>query len=170
MAPYIRVPRESPLDHPEWDGSWKHDLSIEGFIIESWSQGFMVGGLVIMAGLTIANMRRRLLLHKLILIELILAMFHGTFCFMSFDGYGYYVSSTAVCLYSSWYLHNIISWMKIRPFLKREYSYIYIITFLCTTPYWILETYGNFTFNNNIGREFLKTRPFEALCRYVYNY
>lgn len=110
-------------------------------------------------------MRRRLLLHKLILIELILAMFHGTFCFMAFDGYGYYVSSTAVCLYSSWYLHNIISWMKIRPFLKRQYSYVYITTFLCTTPYWILETYGNFAFNNNIGRVFLRTRPFEALCR-----
>lgn len=37
--------------------------------LEAWSQGFMVGGLVIMCGITLANMRRGVLLHKLILIE-----------------------------------------------------------------------------------------------------
>lgn len=53
---------------PRWDGSWKHDLPVEGFVEESWSQGFMVGALVTMAFITIANMSSRLL-HKLILIE-----------------------------------------------------------------------------------------------------
>ena len=40
-----------------------------GLILESWSQGFMVGSLIIMAGITVSNMRRGVLLHKLILIE-----------------------------------------------------------------------------------------------------
>jgi hypothetical protein len=37
--------------------------------LEAWSQGMMVGTLVFMIMLTIANMRRKVLLHKLILIE-----------------------------------------------------------------------------------------------------
>lgn len=37
--------------------------------LEAWSQGFMVGALIIMCGITLANMRRGVLLHKLILIE-----------------------------------------------------------------------------------------------------
>jgi hypothetical protein len=40
-----------------------------GLIVEAWSQGFMVGALVIMACITVSNMRRGVLLHKLILIE-----------------------------------------------------------------------------------------------------
>jgi len=37
--------------------------------LEAWSQGFMVGALIIMCGITLSNMRRGNLLHKLILIE-----------------------------------------------------------------------------------------------------
>lgn len=37
--------------------------------LEAWSQGFMIGALFIMCGITLANMRRGNLLHKLILIE-----------------------------------------------------------------------------------------------------
>ena len=51
-----------------FDGSWKHDLPTEGYVLESWSQGFLVGALVMMMGVTISNMARTLL-HKLILIE-----------------------------------------------------------------------------------------------------
>jgi hypothetical protein len=40
-----------------------------GVTLESWSEGFMVGSLIIMACVTVANMRRKVLLHKLILIE-----------------------------------------------------------------------------------------------------
>jgi uncharacterized YccA/Bax inhibitor family protein len=41
----------------------------EGLILEAWSQGFMIGAFIIMAGITVSNMRRGVLLHKLILIE-----------------------------------------------------------------------------------------------------
>jgi len=37
--------------------------------LEAWSQGMMVGTLVFMLFMTMANMRRKVLLHKLILIE-----------------------------------------------------------------------------------------------------
>lgn len=37
--------------------------------LEAWSQGFMLGALLIMCGITLANMRRGVLLHKLILVE-----------------------------------------------------------------------------------------------------
>ena len=40
-----------------------------GLTLEAWAQGFCVGALIIMAGITVSNMRRRVLLHKLILIE-----------------------------------------------------------------------------------------------------
>ena len=97
-----------------------------------------------------------------------IAIFHGTFCFMSFDGYGWYLSSTATLLYSSLYLHDIIAWMKTKPFLKPNWSKVYIITFLLTTPYWIVETYANFAFFNDISQMFLKTRPLEALFRWAF--
>lgn len=41
----------------------------DGLILEAWAQGYMVGSLIIMACITISNMRRGVLLHKLILIE-----------------------------------------------------------------------------------------------------
>jgi hypothetical protein len=37
--------------------------------LEAWSQGCMIGALIIMIGITLVNMRRGSLLHKLILIE-----------------------------------------------------------------------------------------------------
>lgn len=40
-----------------------------GLILESWAEGFLVGSLIIMACVTFANMRRHVLLHKLILVE-----------------------------------------------------------------------------------------------------
>ena len=40
-----------------------------GLVLEAWAQGFMVGALIIMSCITLANMRRGVLLHKLILIE-----------------------------------------------------------------------------------------------------
>ncbi len=40
-------------------------------VLEAWSQGLMTGSLVIMAAVTIANMRPGVLLHKLILLEVI---------------------------------------------------------------------------------------------------
>ena len=44
-----------------------------GAILEAWAQGFMVGALVIMGCITFANMRKHVLLHKLILLEVSLS-------------------------------------------------------------------------------------------------
>jgi hypothetical protein len=41
----------------------------KGLTLEAWSEGFMVGALMMMACVTVANMRRNVLLHKLILVE-----------------------------------------------------------------------------------------------------
>jgi hypothetical protein len=50
-------------------GSWRDHVTIEALVIESWSQGLMVGALLIMACITISNMRAGIFLHKLILLE-----------------------------------------------------------------------------------------------------
>lgn len=158
------------------DGDWRAHATDEDFVLESWSQGFMVGALVIMACITIANMRSKVLLHKLILLEQLLAMSHGTFCFMAFKGYGWYLSSTAALLYCSWFIHNIVAWMKIKPFIVDQGSlfppkvgkwvrYIYMATLFCTIPPIILQIVDNFRFFNNINDFYTQVRPYEPLFR-----
>ncbi|PTB38475.1 hypothetical protein M441DRAFT_71907 [Trichoderma asperellum CBS 433.97] len=139
--------------------------SPNGLILEAWSQGLMVGSLFVMAAVVISNMRKRILLHKLILAELILGIPHGTFIFFANPVYGWYLSATAIALCVSWSLHNVIAWMKNRPFLSRKGSLFYIGTVILVQPYWILEIYANFTFYNDINTIFRKTRPFEPLFR-----
>ena len=51
------------------DGSWRKDITLDGLVVEAWGQGCVVGSLLIMACTTVANMRRGILLHKLILLE-----------------------------------------------------------------------------------------------------
>lgn len=41
----------------------------DGLILEAWAQGYMVGSIIIMVCITVSNMRRGVLLHKLILLE-----------------------------------------------------------------------------------------------------
>ena len=41
----------------------------DGLVLEGWAEGFMVGSLIILSCITIANMRHGVLLHKLILLE-----------------------------------------------------------------------------------------------------
>jgi hypothetical protein len=53
----------------------------EPLIVEAWSQGFMVGGIVVLIMLVVANMKRKML-HVLILVEVILLLGHGTFIFV----------------------------------------------------------------------------------------
>ena len=62
-------------------------------------------------------------------------------------------------------MHNIIAWIKNKPFLSKRVSYFYIGTVLLSIPYWILEIYANFTFFNNINNLFHYTRPYEAIFR-----
>jgi hypothetical protein len=52
-----------------FDGHWRDDATPEGYILESWSEGLMVGALMIMSCITVANMRKGVILHKLILFE-----------------------------------------------------------------------------------------------------
>ena len=42
---------------------------VDALILEAWAEGYMVGSLIIMSCITLANMRRGVLLHKLILLE-----------------------------------------------------------------------------------------------------
>lgn len=41
----------------------------EWLLVEGWGQGFMVGCLIVMVAVTVSNMRKGVLLHKLILTE-----------------------------------------------------------------------------------------------------
>ncbi|CBF73419.1 predicted protein [Aspergillus nidulans FGSC A4] len=118
-----------------------------------------------MAAVILANMKGHILLHKLIFVELLLAIPHGTFIFNKPPVYGWYLSVSAVTLNISWSLHNVISWMKNRPFFSRKVSIAYIATVLLVQPYWVLEIYANFTYFNNINRIFEVTRPLEPLFR-----
>ncbi|RBR20093.1 uncharacterized protein FIESC28_05372 [Fusarium coffeatum] len=140
--------------------------SPEKIALEAWSQGCMIGALIIMIGITLINMRRGVLLHKLILIELLLAMPNGFFTFFRPPIWGWYLSSTVIFLIISWNLHNVISWIKNKPFLRKRYNVIYIGTIILVQPYWVLEIYANFTyFNHPYSNLFRTTRPLEALCR-----
>lgn len=163
----------------------------DGLVLEAWGQGLMVGSLLVMAAITVCNMRKNILLHKLILAEvcfplsalsvvastkfdinlkLILAMPHNTFIFTHEPAYGWYLSVTAIGLKVSWALHNVIAWMKNRPFLSRRVSLVYIITVVLSWPYWVVEIYANFTYFNNINSIFLITRTWEPLFRYVFSF
>ncbi|KAK5107315.1 hypothetical protein LTR62_001370 [Meristemomyces frigidus] len=137
----------------------------EGLIIEAWAQGYMVGSLIIMACVAFANMRPGVLLHKLILIELVLGMLHGTFIFTSAPVYNWYLSCTAIFLNISWSLHNVIAWIKNKPLLPRWASIFYVTTVILVQPYWILEITANFLYFSNTSNLFVYTRPYEALFR-----
>lgn len=41
----------------------------DGLAVEAWGQGLMVGSLIVMMAATVANMKRGVLLHKLIAAE-----------------------------------------------------------------------------------------------------
>ncbi|PMD41732.1 hypothetical protein L207DRAFT_386180, partial [Hyaloscypha variabilis F] len=145
-------------------------------IVEGWGEGFMLGALLMMVIITVANMRRGVLLHKVILLELLLAMSHGTFCFMSFYGYGFYLSSTAALLYCSYFTHNVVAWMKIRlfftghqPSFRLRYCqwvrWTYLTTLAMTIPALIFEIFNNFRFFNNYSILYQTVRPYEPFMR-----
>ena len=103
-------------------------------------------------------------------------MSHGTFCFMSFKGYGWYLSSTATLLYSSYFIHNVVAWLKIRPFFRglqpvfsATYTTwvprIYLSTLALSVPALIFDIYNNFRYFNNISRLFARVRPYEPFFR-----
>lgn len=158
MAPLAIFPRQAGpvIENPDkadtWN--WRAVAGDEDLILESWSQGFVVGALMLMGCITFANMRRRVMLHKLIFLEQVMALSHGTFCFMDYDGYGWYLSSTAALLYLSYILHNLVAWMKVKPFFHGKSTIfepkfvtwttrIYTISLACTVPPVIFQIFDN---------------------------
>ncbi|CAI6093112.1 unnamed protein product [Clonostachys chloroleuca] len=134
-------------------------------IVEAWAQGFNVGALVLLILFTLCNYRRHVLLHKLILIQLVLSIWHGAFVFFNNPVYGWLLSSTAILLYVAYNIHNVISWMKIKPFLPPLGGKIFLISLLLVQPYWILETFANFQYFNLEGSIFEQSRFYEPLAR-----
>jgi hypothetical protein len=59
----------SRRDNNNTFGNWRDVNDTEAYIIEGWGEGFMLGALLIMAVITVANMRKGVLLHKMILLE-----------------------------------------------------------------------------------------------------
>jgi len=55
-------------DRPTY-GDWRDVHNTESYIVEGWGEGFMFGALLMMVIITIANMRKGILLHKVILLE-----------------------------------------------------------------------------------------------------
>jgi hypothetical protein len=70
MAPQLKSGKPTNPDH---------------LTLEAWSQGMMVGALVIMSMITIANMRAGVLLHKLILLEVRFICSHQSLDFLFKD-------------------------------------------------------------------------------------
>jgi hypothetical protein len=63
-------------------------------------------------------------------------------------------------------VHNVIAWLKIKPFLPKWGSRVFIISLLAVQPFWVLETWANFQYHNNLGSRLLDTsRLFEPLAR-----
>ena len=100
--------------------------------------------------------------------QLIFGIWQGFFIFPNPPYYGWYLSAAGIPLNISWILHNVVSYIKNKPFLTRKVAMIYICTVLASIPYWILEMTANFLyFNPPYNTLFTRTRPFEALCRSV---
>jgi hypothetical protein len=102
---------------------------------------------------------------QLILLELILGIWQGFWLFFKSPIHAWWLSVAAIFLNASWSLHNVIAWMKIKPFLSKPVSYLFIGTVILAQPYWVLEIYANFAYFHGINDLFLRTRPWEALCR-----
>lgn len=63
------APTTVHLHHRREEESIGKPTHPDGLILEAWAQGFMVGALIVMACITVANMRKGVILHKLILTE-----------------------------------------------------------------------------------------------------
>ncbi|EOA91790.1 hypothetical protein ACJQWK_03318 [Exserohilum turcicum] len=146
----------------------RSSMTLEGGFLEAWAQGYNVGSLIILILIVFCNYRSGIWLHKLILLELLLAIGHGTFIFVDDPHYGWYLSATATLLFISYFLHNVVAWLKIRPFLPLWGSRLFIISLLCVQPFWVAEAWSNFAYFNQLStgsKVNLRTRPWEALVR-----
>lgn len=98
---------------------------------------------------------------------------------MGFHGYGWYLSSTAALLYISSWIHNIVAWLKIRPFFEPAngtfsrrtsavVTKVYLITLCLALVPIAFQIVNNFQFFNNINDRYTAFRPYETLMRYAY--
>lgn len=55
--------------------------------------------------------------------------------------------------------------MKIKPFLSRTWSLVFLYSCLLSFPYWVIEIYANFSYFNGNSNWFKKSRPLELLFR-----
>lgn len=87
--------------------------------------------------------------------------------FWSQPTYGWWLSSAAIGLHVSSQIHSLVAWMKIKPFLSRRSSQVFLGTLLLVQPYWAMEIFATFTYFNNNTNTWLfpRTRPIEALFR-----
>jgi len=75
MAPTVWALHQEPTSFPHHRrdrptfGNWRDVDDKEAYILEGWGEGFMFGALLIMVIITVANMRKGVLLHKVILLE-----------------------------------------------------------------------------------------------------
>ena len=66
----------------------RESMTTEGGFLEAWAQGYNVGSLIVLILIVFCNYRSGIWLHKLILLELVLAIWHGTFIFVEDPNYG----------------------------------------------------------------------------------
>lgn len=88
----------------------------------------------------------------------------GFFILFNQPVYGWWLSVAAIFLNASWSLHNVIAWMKLKPFLSKWWSRFFIGTVILVQPYWVVEIYANFTFFHNINDVFLSKSSGLTLC------
>lgn len=69
MAPPFIPPAVAPLLARSTPDQIKYSEPENHTVVEAWAQGFNVGSLVLLIFFTLCNYRRRVLLHKLILLE-----------------------------------------------------------------------------------------------------
>ncbi|MCJ1270008.1 hypothetical protein MMC22_009901 [Lobaria immixta] len=153
---------------PRASNGTKAALDQSDLILEAWGEGFSLGALIILILLVFCNYRVHVLLHKLILLELVLALWHSTFIFFRDPVYGWYLSTTAILLFVSYQLHNVVAWIKIKPFLPPWGGKFYIYTLIAVQPFWIAEIYFNFAYFNRLSNpKIADVRPWEALARNI---
>ncbi|KAL5391894.1 hypothetical protein PMIN06_007309 [Paraphaeosphaeria minitans] len=160
VVDYALLEVRTPIPSTRTQSPTRESLSTEGGFLEAWAQGYNVGSLIILILIVFCNHRSGILLHKHILFELVLALWHGTFTFVENPNYGWYLSSTAALLFVSYQIHNVVSWLKIRPFLPLWGSRLFIFSLLAVQPFWITKAWSNFEYFNGLGSDVnVRMRP-----------
>ena len=102
-----------------FNGSWRKDATVNAFVIEAWGQGLMFGALMIMVCVTISNMRKGVLLHKLILLEV---------CQWTFDEKQLLTAGPALACDHAWHvLLYVVPWLWLVPFFYCDTTILLLV-------------------------------------------